>query len=407
MPETRILEKDHVKVLVAYKAEMLQELNAILDYWSKNSVDKEQGGFYGSVNTKNIPDAKSPKGIVLNSRILWAFSATYRYTKDPSSLTLATRAFEYIVDHFLDHEHGGVFWSVDNKGKMLDGRKQIYGLAFCLYGMTEYYKVTGDGMALHIAKDLFDYIERFSFDKAQGGYIEALTRDWVSMDDLRLSEKDNNEKKTANTHLHIVEAYANLYMVWPDKLLKEKIIGLLDIFDKYLINKENHHLNLFMNENWELRSSLQSFGHDIEASWLLQECAEISNDKMQLDRYRKLALHMANASVEGLDNDGGLWYEYDPATEHLIKEKHWWPQAEAMIGFFNAYQLTADEAYLHRSMNSWQFVKQFIKDHKNGEWFWGINEDYSIMEKEKAGFWKCPYHNSRACIEIIRRIGKQ
>jgi mannobiose 2-epimerase len=296
---------------------------------------------------------------------------------------------------------------VDNKGKMLDGRKQIYGLAFCLYGMAEYYKVTGDGMALHIAKDLFDYIERFSFDKKQGGYIEAFTREWAPMDDLRLSEKDNNEKKTANTHLHIVEAYANLYMVWPDKLLREKIIGLLDIFDKYLISKENYHLNLFMNEDWELRSSLQSFGHDIEASWLLQECAEISNDKMQLDRYKKLAVYMADASVDGLDNDGGLWYEYDPVTEHLIKEKHWWAQAEAMIGFFNAYQLTGDETYLQRSLNSWQFVKKYIKDDKNGEWFWGINEDYSIMQKDKAGFWKCPYHNSRACLEIIRRIEQE
>lgn len=407
MSEAKIALKDYAKILVAYKAEMLQELKAILDYWNNYSVDQEQGGFYGSVNAENIPDKSSPRGIVLNSRILWAFSAASSYSKDPSCLATATRAFEYIINYFLDHEHGGVYWSVDNEGKLLDGRKQIYGLAFCMYGMTEYYKVTGDGMALHIAKDLFDYIEKYSYDKIKDGYIEAFTREWASMDDLRLSEKDDNEKKTANTHLHVVEAYANLYMVWPDTLLKEKISGLLNIFDKYFINKDNYHLNLFANEDWELKSTLQSYGHDIETSWLLLQCAEISNDTLQQERFKKLSLYMADASVEGLDNDGGLWYEYDPSTRHLIKEKHSWPQAEAMIGFFNAYQLSGNETYLQKSLNNWQFIKQHIKDNKKGEWFWGVNEDYSIMQKDKAGFWKCPYHNSRACMEIIRRIEQQ
>ena len=406
MPGNIIAENDHAKILCAYKDEMVQELHATLDYWKKYTVDNEHGGFYGSVDTNNTPGKTAPKGIVLNSRILWAFSAAYNYTKDQSDFNTATIAFEYIIDHFLDHDYGGVFWSTDFNGKMLDGRKQIYGFAFCIYGMSEYYKVSGNGMALHIAKDLFDNIEQYSFDKRHDGYIEAFTREWTSLDDLRLSEKDDNAKKTMNTHLHIAEAYANLYQVWPDKLLKEKITGLLDIIDKYFINENNYHLNLFFTEDWVLRSSLQSFGHDIEAAWLLQQCAEISGNILQIDQYKELSLLLTAAAVEGLHKDGGLWYEYDPANNELIKEKHWWAQAEAMVGFFNSYQLSGNELYLQQSLNSWQFVKNYIKDSKKGEWFWGINEDYSVMQKDKTGFWKCPYHNTRAFLEIINRIEK-
>lgn len=407
MPVAKPVETEHVKTLDDYKAEVSNELNAILEYWDQNVTDEKQGGFYGAVTADNKPDLSAPKGIVLNSRILWAFSAASRYTKDQDCLTTAARAFRYIIDHFIDHKQGGVFWSVDHNGKMLEGRKQVYGLAFCIYGMAEYYKVTGDGMALDIAKDLYDHIERFSLDKTKGGYIEAFTREWKPLDDLRLSEKDDNEKKTMNTHLHIVEAYANLYQVWPDKLLKEKIAGLLDIFDSYIINKDNYHLNLFMNEDWEVRSSLQSFGHDIEASWLLQECAEALENKLYTDHFKQLALPIADAAAEGLDKDGGMMYEYDPKTGHWVKEKHSWPQAEAMIGFFNAYQLSGNERYLQYSLDSWQFIKRYIKDHKNGEWFWGVEEDYSKMQRDKAGFWKCPYHNARACMEIIHRIEQQ
>lgn len=401
----RTEETGQAPALTRYKKELAEELQSILTYWEKYAVDHQHGGFYGSVNNENIADPSAPKGIVLYSRILWAFSAAYRFSKKEEQLSLASRAFDYILVHFIDHQYGGVYWSLDATGQMLEGRKQIYGLAFCIYGLSEYYRITNNSAALHHAKQLFEKIEEYSLDKAQGGYIEAFSRQWRSLNNMRLSEKDDNEKKTMNTHLHIVEAYANLYQVWPDKKLRERIISLLEIFSRYIINKNTCHLNLFLDEDWRVKSTLQSYGHDIEAAWLLQECAEIAGYELYVDHFKKLAVQLADAAAEGLDADGGLWYEYEPGIKQLVHEKHSWPQAEAMVGFFNAWQLTGDKKYLDRSLKAWQFTKHRIKDHANGEWFWGVYADYSVMQKDKAGFWKCPYHSSRACLEIIRRIG--
>lgn len=401
---TIINEDIKLQRLLKYKSELEEELNAVLSYWMNYTVDKEFGGFYGSVNNENIPDKSAPKGVVLHGRILWTFSAAFRLTNNLEHFNTAKKAYEFIVNNFLDIEYGGVYWSVDANGKMLEGKKQIYGLAFCIYGLSEYYKISQEKNAMEKAIDLFAQIEHASFDEEKNGYIEALTREWTEIGDLRLSEKDNNERKTMNTHLHIIEAYANLFTVWPDNKLKERVVNLLNLFDLYFINKESYHLNLFFDDDWNLKSTLQSYGHDIEASWLLQQCAEIIQHQDFENKFKKLALPVTEAAAEGLDSDGGLWYEYEQESSKLIYEKHSWPQAEAMIGFFNAYQLTGNEKNLQMSLNSWEFVKNYLKDNDGGEWFWGVNKDYSVMKKDKAGFWKCPYHNSRACMELISRI---
>ncbi len=385
------------------RTEIAGELFSILDFWMNRTIDSKHGGFVGSIGNDNVADAEAAKGIVMNSRILWTFSAAYNREKKQVHLDVAARAYRYIVDHFIDRKYGGVYWSVDCKGKMLNGRKQIYGLAFCIYGLSEYYKATREDVALHLACNLYEQIEKNSFDKYQGGYFEAFTQGWKPADDLRLSEKDSNEKKTMNTHLHIIEAYANLYTVWPDETLSESIKHLLDVFDQHFIDPRTFHLRLFMSEHWTSKSSLISYGHEIEASWLLLECAEAIRNEHYINRFRKLGIRLADAAAEGLDSDGGLWYEFEPAENRLIKEKHSWPQAEAMVGFLNAWQLTGDEKYLQYFNGAWGFTKNHIVDHRNGEWFWGVNEDYSVMQKEKAGFWKCPYHNSRACMEILKR----
>lgn len=390
--------------LQQYKTELEEELVRVLEFWMKYTVDESHGGFYGSVNNDNKPDTAAPKGIVMLSRICWSFSAAYRTNKQPHYYTMAERAFNYIFEHFIDREHGGVYWSVDAMGTILDGKKQIYGLAFCIYGLTEFYKISGNATALNTSIDLYNYIEGKSFDAAHNGYVEAFARDWKEIADLRLSEKDNNDRKTANTHLHIVEAYANLYTVWPKEKLKERISNLLGLFRDHFIHNEHYHLNLFFDDDWMQRSTLQSYGHDIETAWLLQQCAERIQHPSFIVQFKQLAVLVTHAAAEGLDQDGGLWYEYDPSTDHLVEEKHSWPQAEAMIGFYNAYQLTGDKNYLRQSIQSWEFVKRHIKDETNGEWFWGVQKDYSAMQKEKAGFWKCPYHSSRAVLEIMDRI---
>ena len=400
-----MIATENTTSLPQFRTEVFDELSNILGYWINNTIDDKGGGFFGRVDNNNTPDPLAPRGVVLNSRILWTFSTAYLFEKNPAYLQMASRAYRYIVDHFIDRKHGGVFWSVDHNGAMLNGRKQIYGLAFCIYGLAEYYKATRETMALHLAMNLFEHIEKYSFDYKQGGYFEAFTQGWKPADDLRLSEKDNNEKKTANTHLHVIEAYANLYTVSPNEQLRENIKHLLDVFEQHFIDPVTHHLRLFMDENWLSRSSLISYGHDIEAAWLLLHCSKTIGNAGYISRFKELSLKITDAAAEGLDEeDGGLWYEYDPAFDELVKEKHSWPQAEAMIGFLNAYQLSGNEKYLQHSVNAWEFIKLHIKDHDNGEWFWGVNADYSVMQKEKAGFWKCPYHNTRACLELMKRL---
>lgn len=402
-----MLQSGFDKNLIGYHSEVKQELEEILCWWASQMIDEQYGGFYGSLNNDNEVDEASAKGIVLNSRILWTFSAAYRYEKKPKYKEIANRAYQYIIRHFLDDQYGGVYWSVGRQGNMADGRKQIYGLAFCIYGLAEYYKISSDENALKKAISLYNDIEKYSFDGQYGGYIEALNRDWSQAGDLRLSEKDDNEKKSMNTHLHIIEGYANLYSVWPDEKLKLKIVGLLDNFEQHIINSENHHLNLFFDEAWNVRSTMISYGHDIESAWLLQESAEIITEDLYIKKYKDLAVKMAVASLEGIDKkDGGMYYEIDPVSNHIIQEKHWWPQAEAMVGFFNAYQINREIHFLDQSLKSFEYIKNFLKDAKYGEWFWGIDENGEVMNKEKAGFWKCPYHNGRACLEIVKRIDK-
>jgi len=270
--------------------------------------------------------------------------------------------------------------------------------------LSEYFSVTQDKKALEIAIDLYEKIQKYSYDSINSGYLEAFTRDWQPIEDLRLSEKDANEKKTMNTHLHIVEGYANLYKVWKNEPLRKIIIELLGTIEKYFINTETGHLRLFFDENWVEKKDVVSYGHDIEAAWLLLQCAKISEDSTLISHFKKYAIQIADATKEGIDTDGGLWYEYDPKTQELMAEKHWWPQAELMIGYFTAWQLSGKQNYLDIVFKNWDFTKKYIIDKENGEWFWGVHEDYSTMKKDKAGFWKCPYHNSRACIELIHRI---
>lgn len=386
-----------------YRQDMEDELRSILQYWMQRMPDQTEGGFFGRIDGQDIVHPDAPKGVVLNSRILWTFSAAYEHTRDAAYLGVATRAFEYLRQKFIDPVYGGVYWSLDHRGAVLQDRKQIYGLSFAIYGLAEFYRVALEQKALDHAIALFRVIEQYSYDPLRKGYLEAFARDWTPLNDLRLSPKDANEKKTMNTHLHVIEAYASLYRVWPDPLLRRRLAGLLEVFEKHIIDAGTGHLELFFDEGWRPRPGILSYGHDIEAAWLLHACAGILGDPAWLEKTRAWSIHIARAAAEGLDADGGLWYELE--NGRLVREKHSWPQAEAMIGFLNAWQISGERSWLEKSIGSWTFVQQYIRDRQHGEWYWGVMADHRPMPgQDKAGFWKCPYHNSRACIEVSKRI---
>ena len=391
-----------------YKKELTNELGNILNYWMANTVDEQHGGFYGKIDNYNNVVPASPKGSVLNARILWSFSAAYNQNPDAKYLEMADRAYQYIIKHFIDADFGGVYWTVDHLGNPLDTKKQVYASAFTIYALSEYYKASGIAEAKKYAVDLYILLVDKSYDKKRTGYLEAFTKEWQPIADLRLSAKDANEKKSMNTHLHVLEAYTTLYSIWPEEELRSQIQTLINNFLDHIINSETNHLVLFFDEDWNKKSDTVSYGHDIEATWLLLEAAEAIKHHELIEKVKQQCIKISEATKEGLDTDGGLWYEYEPAEDHLIKEKHWWVQAEAMVGFYNTWQISNNEEYLDLSLRNWAFVKQHLLDIKNGEWFWGIYANGDVMQTEdKAGIWKCPYHNSRACIELIKRISRQ
>lgn len=393
------------EILASYRSAAETELADILQFWMEHAPDEINGGFVGRVNSSNWKDYTAPKGSVLNSRILWSFSAAFNATKRISYLLVAGKAYDYFIRFFTDPEWGGVYWTVQPEGEPLDTKKQVYAQAFAVYGLSEYAIASGDEAAKQQAIRIYHLLIEYTYDPVHGGYAEALSRNWQPMSDIRLSEKDANDPKSMNTHLHVLEAFANLYRIWPDPDLQKKLAELVELFLYKIISPATHHLSLFFKNDWTPTANLISYGHDIEAAWLVPEASSVLGNKDLLAAADLASLKIASAAAEGLDGDGGLWYERDAGTQHLIRQKHWWPQAEAMVGFFYAWQLSNQEEWLQRSWASWQFVKKSLKDPAS-EWRWGVLEDGRNMPGEdKIGIWKCPYHNSRACMEIMRRIG--
>jgi len=380
-------------------------LEDILPFWRSRTVDERRGGFVGEMsNDLRIRD-DAPKGLILNARILWSFSAFYRYTQDERDRALAQRAYEYLTGPFLDKQHGGYFWELDPAGNVLDDKKKIYGQAFCIYALAEYYRTFNDPVALRQATDVFDLIESYASDTQYGGYFEVMSRDWRPCEDMRLSDKDMNEKKSMNNHLHVLEGYTNLVRVSPEPPHVERLRDLVELFRQHIVNSEQTHFQHFFDEAWAPKSDSYTFGHDIEGSWLLCEAAEsLGSPRLSTD-VQALAVKMARAVLdEGLDMDGGLLYE-GRGGKIINPNKEWWPQAEAVVGFYNAWQLTGEAAFREAAVRCWRFIQDRVVDHERGEWFWCVRPDGTPDPAQpKVSAWKGPYHNGRCCLEIIRRI---
>jgi cellobiose epimerase len=379
-------------------------LGKIMDFWMKKAVDHKNSGFYGSIDADGRVNANANKGAILNGRILWSFSAAYNYTKNSAYLEMAERAFEFVTEKLIDKKNGGVFWECDKSGKPVNARKQAYAQGFAIYGLSEYYRATGNEKALMLAQELFWTIEKNFCDKEHGGYIEALSENWLPLADMRLSLKDANKPKSMNTHLHILEPYTNLYRCWKNPILAKSIRKLIRVFLDKIIDNKTAHFNLFFDYDWTVKSSGVSYGHDIEGSWLLAEAAEELHDEALISEVNQMAVKMVDVTLnEGADTDGTVFYERDGI--HLDTDKHWWPQAEAMVGYMNAWQITGKSYYLDMAEKVWNFIDTNIIDHNFGEWYWKVDKEGNpYMEDEKAGFWKCPYHNSRALIEVCNRL---
>jgi cellobiose epimerase len=377
----------------------------ILPFWCGPAVDHEQGGWMGWLSNDLQPDRTQPKGLIVNSRILWAFSAAHQVRPGVIYCQMADRAFDFVMNRFWDAQHGGAFWRLDDQGRVIDEAKKIYGQAFYIYALTEYHRAFHSEAALRRALLLFELIERHAHDPEFGGYFEVCARDWSATADSRLSEKDMNEKKSMNNHLHVLEAYTNLYRVTQDPAVEQRLLELIQLFLQRILDPRTGHLHHFFDEQWRVRSDTYTFGHDIEASWLLCEAAAALGDIALLEQVRSAALQMAGAVLnEGLAADGGLCYE-GKGGQIIGRGKECWPQAEAVVGFINAFELSGDVKYLATARRVWNYIEQNLVDRVHGEWFWRINEDGTPdSQLPKASEWKGPYHGTRACLETMKRL---
>lgn len=374
-------------------------------------MDYRQGGFYGRIDGYNVLHPDAEKGAVLNARILWTFAAAARVLNNTPYRILAARAYDYLMQRFIDREQGGVYWSLNADATPLDTKKQTYAIAFAIYGLAEYVRLTNNQEALNAAIRLFEDLEAHAYkwdnekmSKCKNGYVEALTRNWQPIADMRLSEKDENGVFTMNTHLHVLEAYTNLYRVLKNvqrddvqgtkERITKQLRTLIDIFANRIFDPATGHLMLFFDEKWQPSNTHTSPGHDIEAAWLLHEALEVLGDEELLNQTLPVIHSLAQA-----------------AEENIMDEKEWWCYAEAVVGYIDQWKLYQDEKPIESNINlelaetAFHYIQTHLMDRENGEWFWTILPDGTPdRTHDKAGFWKCPYHNSRMCIEIIERL---
>lgn len=378
------------------------ELHTIADWWLAHAVDHQYGGFYGEVDVDGQARARAPKSIILNTRILWFFSEAARVTGEPRYRDAAQRAYDYLCQHFVDREHGGVYWDVDAAGAVCSDKKQVYAQGFAIYALCAYYQLSGEDTAKTLALSLFTRVEAHARDTDRGGYIEALSCDWGALEDVRLSDKDLNYPKSMNTHLHILEAYTSLYGITQQADVSSALRHSINVFVKHIINAESGHLRMFMALDWEDHSAGLSYGHDIEASWLLLKALKVLGDTELEQRLTPIALRLADTCRrEALGEHGELMDTYDFARQRTQPERVWWVQAEALVGFLYAYRYTGDKQYLEAVHGVWTFIKRYQIDPQGGEWFWLSSLDSGHRNHYKAGAWKCPYHNGRAMLEVM------
>lgn len=388
----------------ALQAKATAELQRILDFWLRHAPDEERGGFHGAIANDLTIDRDAPKGLVLCARILWTFSRAYLHEPRAAYREMADRALSYLQAHFRDAEFGGYYLSVDTAGRPLRTKKQVYGQAFVLFGLSEYVLATGCQEVLELVREQFHTIESIR-DTVHGGYLEAFTREWAVETDMRLGENDLNEQKSMNTHLHLLEAYTNALRVLRTPDVEHSLAAMIDIVVGRIVDPRTAHFRLYFDEGWTVKSDLVSYGHDIEGSWLLVEAAELLGDPGRLAQARTLALRMVAAVArDGMAPDGSLLNEGD-STGIVDDDRHWWPQAEAVVGLINAYQLSGNRDYLLAAAKTWAYIERYLLDYRHGEWFWKVDR-HGVPDdrKFKVDEWKCPYHNSRACFEIIERL---
>ena len=383
------------------KLELYKELRHILSYWSSNTLDKKYGGFVGRINSENKVIPNASKGVILNTRILWSFSAASNYLKISEYKSICDRAYQYLKCFFKDEIYGGLFWEINYAGEPINKRKQIYAQSFAIYALSEYYTLTKNEEVKVWAIELFNLIEKYAKDKIKNGYVEAFCEDWSHIEDMRLSHKDMNSSKTMNTHLHILEAYTKLLNIFNSEDLRSALKNLIELIQQNFLNS-NYNYDLFFDNDWNLQSNIVSYGHNIETAWLVVEAAKVIGNYDIIVQTQNTAIKIADAFLnDGIDSEGAVMNEKNLDTGKIDTDRHWWPQMEALIGLKYVYELTKNPKYADASLKIWEFAKNNLIDKTHGGWHFRVDKNCKVyIHEDKVSMWKAPYHTSRACILV-------
>lgn len=374
----------------------------LLPFW-KALRDKEHGGYYSYMDFDLKLNKEAEKGCILNSRILWFFSEAAIVLKDDSLTPYARHAYDFLREKCLDREFGGVYWSLTYDGKPLDDTKHTYNQAFAIYALSAYYRLTGEAEALNLARELFVLIEKKCTD--QGGWLEAFSRDFQPASNEKLSENGVMAERTMNTLLHVFEGYAGLYQAAHDPQVAQAMGRILDIYAAKVYNPKLHRQEVFFDKEYVSLIDLTSYGHDIESSWLMDWGAALLEDEAVKQTVFQIDSDLAdNIFHTALQSDGSVVNECEKGI--VDARRIWWVQAEAVLGFVNAWEKHPQRTeYRDGVAQVWRYIQEKVVDRRTGgEWFWRLNADGTPdREKPVVEPWKCPYHNGRMCLELIRR----
>jgi mannobiose 2-epimerase len=388
------------------REQAVAELRSIATWWLEHAFDSQQGGFVGEIDSQGRQNQNANKGVVLNSRILWFFSELCVIDSNPKYREAADRAFDYLLNCFDDQSGAGAFWELAPDGAVIDSRKQVYAQAFCIYAFCAYFRLTAEPLAISKALEYFKIIENRALDRTRNGYFEGFSRNWQKISTVHSAAGDINGPKPMNTQLHLLEAYTSLLRVNPSEPVKQALRNLICLFCENIFDPVGGHLRYLFDANWNVISSVISYGHDIEASWLLWEASEVLGDRDLADRTSPIIHQLAKSCLHrGLGESGQLCEEYEPWTQKRSVVGVWWIQAEAIVGFLNAWRLTGNDAYQTAANQVWSYINSHLKDHQYGEWR-PHHPSHQVDRKlhYKAGAWKGPYHNGRAMIEACRQF---
>lgn len=387
--------------------EMKQHLKEVIIPFWKSMKDEECGGFYGYLDYDLNLDKKAVKGCILNSRITWFFSQAYLVLKeigelDESLLAMANHGFSFMEQYCMDQEFGGIYWSMNFDGSPNETIKHTYNQAFSIYALSAFYEATGNQKALKMAMELFEIIETKCRDEE--GYLESFDREFKLIDNEKLSENGVIAYRTMNTLLHVFEAYTELFKVTQEEKVKEKLLWMMDVFADKMYNPILHRQEVFFDKEYHSLIDLHSYGHDIETAWLIDRGVEVVGLKNYEAKMTPITADLTREIFEVAFNGDSLHNECE--NGHVNTSRIWWVQAESVVGFLNGYQKDQDRVeYMAAAKKQWNYIKEFMIDTRKGsEWYWEVDMNGQPTSKKPiVEPWKCPYHNGRMCLEVIRR----